>query len=59
MSFGIHWGTFILTREPVFEPREKLLDAMQKAKLDPATFTTLKIGQTWVEGVASTQSAQL
>jgi len=30
-AFPIHWGTFPLTSEPVFEPRNKLVAAMREA----------------------------
>ena len=28
-AFGMHWGTFILTDEPVIEPRVALAEALQ------------------------------
>ena len=32
-AFGMHWGTFILTDEPVIEPRVALAEALQNREL--------------------------
>ena len=32
-SFGMHWGTFILTDEPITEPREKLAEVLLEQQL--------------------------
>lgn len=45
-SFGIHWGTFQLTDEPINEPPQQLHLALQEAKLPLASFETLAIGET-------------
>ncbi|KAJ1664208.1 Protein-lysine N-methyltransferase efm4 [Coemansia sp. RSA 1813] len=45
-SVGIHWGTFILTSEPVDEPPRRLLAAMREAGHSVEDFSVLKIGQT-------------
>jgi L-ascorbate metabolism protein UlaG (beta-lactamase superfamily) len=45
-SVAIHWGTFILTDEPLDEPPEKLAAAMQKNQIPAAEFLVLKHGQT-------------
>lgn len=45
-SVGIHWGTFILTDEPLHEPPEKLLKALKEKRLPPDTFLVLKHGET-------------
>ena len=45
-SVGIHWGTFILTDEPVDEPPQRLAEAVKKAGLDPEAFIVLKHGET-------------
>ena len=31
---GMHWGTFILTDEPVFEPRERLKKIVNETNVD-------------------------
>ncbi|KAJ3322227.1 hypothetical protein HDV06_003287 [Boothiomyces sp. JEL0866] len=43
-SVGMHWGTFILTNEPVNEPPIKLLEEMKKRGLDPNAFRVVDIG---------------
>ena len=45
-SVGIHWGTFILTDEPLDEPPERLAKAAQKAGLEQDEFRVLKHGET-------------
>ena len=42
----IHWGTFPLTLEPVMEPRERLLSAVEAANLDASSFSPWLIGET-------------
>ena len=44
----IHWGCFPLTLEPIMEPRERLVAAVQKAKKDPSCFSPWLIGETVV-----------
>lgn len=45
-AFPIHWGTFLLTIEPILEPRERLYEAMIDAGKDPLTFLASFIGET-------------
>jgi N-acyl-phosphatidylethanolamine-hydrolysing phospholipase D len=45
-SFGMHWGTFKLTREPLDEPPKLLLEEVSKASLPKDEFTTMQIGET-------------
>ncbi len=45
-SFGIHWGTFQLTAEPVLEPPRLLRQAVWEAGLDEEAFQVLKHGET-------------
>lgn len=45
-AFGVHWGTFELTDEPLDEPPRKLAQAVQAAGLAPDRFTVLRHGQT-------------
>lgn len=45
-ALPIHWGTFVLTLEPVLEPRQRLADALVARGIDPARFPALTIGET-------------
>ena len=45
-SVAIHWGTFILTDEPLDEPPERLAAALQKNKIPADDFLVLQHGQT-------------
>ncbi|KAI9364161.1 beta-lactamase superfamily domain-containing protein [Pilaira anomala] len=45
-SIGIHWGTFVLTDEPLFEPPKRLKAAMEKRGLDGQDFNVLPLGGT-------------
>lgn len=45
-SVGIHWGTFILTDEPLDEPPIRLAAALKNAGLDSDDFVVLKHGET-------------
>eukprot|EP00002_Diphylleia_rotans_P038296 TRINITY_DN8691_c0_g1_i1.p1 TRINITY_DN8691_c0_g1~~TRINITY_DN8691_c0_g1_i1.p1 ORF type:complete len:352 (+),score=60.09 TRINITY_DN8691_c0_g1_i1:46-1101(+) len=45
-SVGMHWGTFILTDEPVDEPPKKLQEALAKHKLPVTSFIACLHGQT-------------
>ncbi|KAL1936655.1 hypothetical protein VTP01DRAFT_789 [Rhizomucor pusillus] len=47
-SIGIHWGTFVLTDEPVDEPPQRLKAAMKNRGHDDNDFTVLKLGETFV-----------
>tara|TARA_B110000211_G_scaffold121550_1_gene140322 strand:- start:143 stop:1039 length:897 start_codon:yes stop_codon:yes gene_type:complete len=38
-SFAMHWGTFMLTDEPVDDPRKMLAIALRERRLSPTLFT--------------------
>jgi L-ascorbate metabolism protein UlaG (beta-lactamase superfamily) len=44
-SFGMHWGTFTLTDEPVLEPPVRLEKALIDQNLEPDFFRTPKPGE--------------
>ena len=45
-SVGMHWGTFILTDEPVDEPPKLLRQALAARGIPPSDFRALKHGET-------------
>jgi len=45
-SVGMHWGTFELTNEPVWEPPEQLLVELKSKNLPIESFVTCKHGET-------------
>ena len=45
-SVAMHWGTFILTDEPLDEPPEKLAEALKKYHIDTAKFEIYQHGET-------------
>jgi N-acyl-phosphatidylethanolamine-hydrolysing phospholipase D len=45
-SIGMHFGTFVLTDEPVLEPPKMLKEALEHYGVPQNEFTTLKIGHT-------------
>lgn len=45
-SVAIHWGTFILTDEPLDEPPQRLASALQENQIPPEDFVVLQHGQT-------------
>ena len=45
-SVAMHWGTFILTDEPLDEPPRKLSEALQKYKIPESNFVVFKHGET-------------
>jgi N-acyl-phosphatidylethanolamine-hydrolysing phospholipase D len=45
-SIGIHWGTFMLTDEPLDEPPLKLRIAMDKRKIPESEFVVVQHGET-------------
>lgn len=47
-SVGIHWGTFVLSNEPVLEPKELLQKELQKREIDEDSFIVLKHGETLI-----------
>ena len=44
-SFGMHWGTFTLTDEPVLEPPARLNEALKKQNLESVFFISPKPGE--------------
>lgn len=47
-SIGIHWGTFILTDEPLDEPPRRLKKARKESGVSPEEFLVLKHGETMI-----------
>lgn len=45
-SMGVHWGTFSLTAEPLFEPPIKLNEAKKQQGVDDDDFFVLNHGET-------------
>ncbi len=45
-SVGIHWGTFVLSDEPLDEPPKRLEQARKARNLSAADFVALKHGET-------------
>ncbi|KAJ3318375.1 hypothetical protein HDU76_000848 [Blyttiomyces sp. JEL0837] len=45
-SIGMHWGTFVLTDEPVMEPPKVLKAELEKRGMDPKVFHVVDIGET-------------
>ncbi|MCF8056214.1 MAG: MBL fold metallo-hydrolase [Desulfocapsa sp.] len=45
-SVAMHWGTFILTDEPLDEPPKELVEHLEKAHLQSGEFFVLKHGET-------------
>jgi L-ascorbate metabolism protein UlaG (beta-lactamase superfamily) len=45
-AIGMHWGTFILTDEPVDEPPLKLEEELELRSMDAKSFITMIHGQT-------------
>lgn len=46
LSMGIHWGTFILTLEPIQQPPLDLARALAAQDVDPASFPVWALGET-------------
>jgi cAMP phosphodiesterase len=42
----MHWGTFILTDEPMREPVEKLEQLTEQQSMSPEEFTVMQHGRT-------------
>jgi N-acyl-phosphatidylethanolamine-hydrolysing phospholipase D len=47
-SVAIHWGTFILTDEPLDEPPKRLSKSLEKENVDQDAFVVLRHGETIV-----------
>lgn len=47
-SVAMHWGTFVLTDEPLDEPPRRLAEARERAGLKADAFRALAHGETWV-----------
>eukprot|EP00898_Chlorokybus_atmophyticus_P007900 jgi/Chlat1/8110/Chrsp75S07566 len=45
-SIGMHWGTFVLTDEPILEPPKRLIQELKRLSIDPSSFITLQHGET-------------
>lgn len=45
-SVGMHWGTFVLTDEPIASPPRILKEEAAKIGLAPDAFVVMDIGQT-------------
>ena len=45
-SVGMHWLTFILTDEPIFNPAERLARELIREQIDPDAFIVMTHGQT-------------
>lgn len=56
-SVAMHWGTFVLTDEPLDEPPRRLAAAREKAGLGEDAFRALAHGETWVLSGASSDAA--
>lgn len=46
-SIAMHWGTFVLTDEPIDEPPHKLAAALRAADIPHERFRLMKHGETW------------
>lgn len=55
-SVAIHWGTFILTDEPLDEPPKRLKEAKEGRRVPKDDFVVLKHGQTIVLNKCESQS---
>lgn len=46
VSVGMHWGTFTLTDEPIGEPSQRLMEAVESAGLEANSFMNIPQGET-------------
>jgi N-acyl-phosphatidylethanolamine-hydrolysing phospholipase D len=51
-ALGMHWGTFLLTDEPIEEPPARLQAAVAAQGLPPNMFRAIRHGEMWQEGGA-------
>lgn len=49
-SIGMHWGTWVLTDEHVFEPPQKLAEELAAKNIDQHDFIALNHGQSFTTG---------
>ncbi|MBL7000019.1 MAG: MBL fold metallo-hydrolase [Gammaproteobacteria bacterium] len=56
-SVAMHWGTFILTDEPLDEPPLKLTEALNKHQIDATSFAVYQHGETQFLDELSTSPA--
>jgi N-acyl-phosphatidylethanolamine-hydrolysing phospholipase D len=47
-SIAMHWGTFVLTDEPMDEPPKRLRQALTDQEVDPHSFAVMRHGETRV-----------
>lgn len=50
-SIGMHWGTFQLSAEPMMEPKQLLIKAVEQGLIDAGLFDTMAIGETRIVDV--------
>ncbi|POZ61700.1 MBL fold metallo-hydrolase [Chromobacterium alticapitis] len=56
-ALAVHWGTFVLTDEPLHQPPLDLAEALHRQGMDPAAFTVPAIGETfWLDAASSRQT---
>jgi N-acyl-phosphatidylethanolamine-hydrolysing phospholipase D len=48
LTVALHWGTFILTDEPLDEPPRRLSQALIEQKVSPESFRVLRHGETLI-----------
>ena len=53
-SVGVHWGTFVLTTEPLDEPPRRVAAALAASSLPPSSFITLLHGESRTFPINST-----
>jgi len=46
-SVAMHWGTFVLTDEPIDEPPRRLRQALEKQGLSESEFRVMQHGEVW------------
>ena len=47
-TIGMHWGTFVLTDEHVFEPRSRIAELVSAKNMRDDEFITVRHGETKV-----------
>jgi N-acyl-phosphatidylethanolamine-hydrolysing phospholipase D len=47
-SVSIHWGTFVLTDEPLDEPPQRLKTALKNKQIPDNVFLAIKHGETLI-----------